>query len=112
MDHTLAWLAQSRGVSPTELHAHTYRLEDDQAARHAFRVASGLDSMVLGEPQILGQLKDAVRAAERRRRLGHHALANVPALLRRGQGGAHLHRNWRPQHQHGRRRGALGGQSV
>jgi glutamyl-tRNA reductase len=63
MDHTLAWLAQSRGVSPTELHAHTYRLEDDQAARHAFRVASGLDSMVLGEPQILGQLKDAVRAA-------------------------------------------------
>jgi glutamyl-tRNA reductase len=39
-------------------------LQDGFAARHAFRVASGLDSMVLGEPQILGQLKDAVRAAE------------------------------------------------
>ena len=44
--------------------AHTYVLEDDAAARHAFRVASGLDSMVLGEAQILGQMKNAVRAAE------------------------------------------------
>ncbi|MDZ7937638.1 MAG: glutamyl-tRNA reductase [Rhodoferax sp.] len=70
MDHTLAWLAQSGGVSPSELHAHTYRLEDGQAARHAFRVASGLDSMVLGEPQILGQLKDAVRAADQAGALG------------------------------------------
>jgi len=46
------------------LRSHIYTLEDSQAARHAFRVASGLDSMVLGEPQILGQMKDAVRAAE------------------------------------------------
>jgi glutamyl-tRNA reductase len=50
--------------SPALLRAHSYALEDGFAARHAFRVASGLDSMVLGEPQILGQLKDAVRAAE------------------------------------------------
>jgi glutamyl-tRNA reductase len=70
MDHTLAWLAQSGGVSPTELQAHTYRLEDGLAARHAFRVASGLDSMVLGEPQILGQLKDAVRVANEAGALG------------------------------------------
>ena len=60
LDHTLAWLAHSGGVSAHELRAHTYRLEDSQAARHAFRVASGLDSMVLGEPQILGQLKDCL----------------------------------------------------
>ena len=64
LEHTLAWLAQSGGVSVQSLRSHTYSLTDDQAARHAFRVASGLDSMVLGEPQILGQLKDAVRAAD------------------------------------------------
>ncbi len=63
-DHTLAWLAGSGGVSSDMLRAHTYTLQGDQAARHVFRVASGLDSMVLGEPQILGQMKDAVRAAE------------------------------------------------
>jgi len=64
LDHTLEWLAHSGGVSPALLRSHAYTLQDDLAARHAFRVASGLDSMVLGEPQILGQLKDAVRAAE------------------------------------------------
>jgi len=70
LDHTLAWLAQSGGVSANELRSHTYRLEDQEAARHAFRVASGLDSMVLGEPQILGQLKDAVRVADEAGALG------------------------------------------
>ena len=64
LDHTLAWLADSGGVPAEMLRAHTYTLQGDQAARHVFRVASGLDSMVLGEPQILGQMKDAVRAAE------------------------------------------------
>ena len=54
---------ERRGRPPL-LRSHAYTLHDDQAARHAFRVASGLDSMVLGEPQILGQMKDAVRAAE------------------------------------------------
>ena len=57
-------------MSPDALHGHTYALQDDQAARHAFRVASGLDSMVLGEPQILGQMKDAVRAASEAGALG------------------------------------------
>lgn len=64
LEQTLAWLAHNGGVSPGLLRAHAYTLQGDQAARHAFRVASGLDSMVLGEPQILGQMKDAVRAAE------------------------------------------------
>ncbi len=70
LDHTLGWLAQEGGVSPALLRSHAYTLEDGTAARHAFRVASGLDSMVLGEAQILGQMKDAVRAAESAGALG------------------------------------------
>ena len=70
LEHTLDWLAQSGGVSTQALRSHTYSLNNQEAARHAFRVASGLDSMVLGEPQILGQLKDAVRAAESAGALG------------------------------------------
>jgi len=70
LEHTLDWLAHSGGVSPALLRSHSYTLEDGLAARHAFRVASGLDSMVLGEPQILGQIKDAVRAAEAAGSLG------------------------------------------
>lgn len=70
LDHTVDWLAQSGGVAPALLRSHAYTLHDDKAARHAFRVASGLDSMVLGEAQILGQMKDAVRAAETAGSLG------------------------------------------
>src|ERR1700743_3611038 len=57
------WLAAQGGVSGAQLLDHSYVLENREAARHVFRVASGLDSMVLGEPQILGQMKQAVRDA-------------------------------------------------
>ncbi|MCM2342495.1 glutamyl-tRNA reductase [Rhodoferax sp.] len=70
LEPTLTWLAQCGGVPAELLRAHSYTLNDGLAARHAFRVASGLDSMVLGEPQILGQIKDAVRAAEAAGALG------------------------------------------
>ena len=63
LPQTLAWLAETGKTQVDELALHTYRLEGDASARHAFRVASGLDSMVLGESQILGQLKDAVKLA-------------------------------------------------
>ncbi len=70
IEHTIAWLAQSGGVAADVLRSHTYTLQGGLAARHAFRVASGLDSMVLGEPQILGQMKDAVRVADEAGALG------------------------------------------
>ncbi|MFN7855116.1 MAG: glutamyl-tRNA reductase [Acidovorax sp.] len=60
---TLKWLADTGKAQVDSLQSHIYRLEGDASARHAFRVASGLDSMVLGESQILGQFKDAVRLA-------------------------------------------------
>jgi glutamyl-tRNA reductase len=63
LPQTLAWLAETGKTKIDVLASHTYRLEGDASARHAFRVASGLDSMVLGESQILGQLKDAVKLA-------------------------------------------------
>ncbi|BDT68882.1 glutamyl-tRNA reductase [Comamonadaceae bacterium OS-1] len=70
LEHTVDWLAHTGGVSPALLRSHSYTLQDGPVARHAFRVASGLDSMVLGEPQILGQMKDAIRAAEQAGALG------------------------------------------
>jgi glutamyl-tRNA reductase len=70
LDPTVSWLAQTGGVPAGVLLDHAYVLQADAAARHAFRVASGLDSMVLGEAQILGQMKDAVRAADEAGALG------------------------------------------
>jgi glutamyl-tRNA reductase len=69
-EQTLDWMARSGGVSPALLRSHAYQLRDGLVARHAFRVASGLDSMVLGEAQILGQMKTAVRAADQAGALG------------------------------------------
>jgi glutamyl-tRNA reductase len=70
VEQTFDWLARSGGVAPSVLRSHSYTLQDGMVARHAFRVASGLDSMVLGEAQILGQMKNAVRAAEQAGALG------------------------------------------
>jgi hypothetical protein len=73
VEPALDWLAACGNVSAADLRQRAFTLQDGPAARHAFRVASGLDSMVLGEPQILGQFKGAVRAAEARRRARPHA---------------------------------------
>ena len=57
------WLERYHGLGEGIQHS-LYRLDERSAVAHAFEVAAGLDSMVLGEPQILGQLKEAYRAAQ------------------------------------------------
>jgi len=64
LDAVRAWLRAHADREGVALEPHLYCHLDDGAVRHLFRVASGLDSMVLGEPQILGQVKQAVRSAE------------------------------------------------
>jgi glutamyl-tRNA reductase len=64
------WLARYRGVPLSGIEPCLYTHLERDAVRHIFRVASGLDSMVLGEPQILGQMKEAVRVAREAGALG------------------------------------------
>jgi glutamyl-tRNA reductase len=66
----LDWLAHYHRLQPGAIQPYTYALNSNEAVKHAFRVASGLDSMVLGEPQILGQMKQAVKIAEHAGTLG------------------------------------------
>ncbi len=66
----LAWLAQQRQLDPDRLHPVSYVWQGEEALRHMMRVASGLDSMILGEPQILGQMKTAYQQAQQAGTLG------------------------------------------
>ncbi|MEQ1144156.1 glutamyl-tRNA reductase [Acinetobacter soli] len=59
-DLILNWLAETNGIEIKQLLHHVYRYQDAQAVTHLMRVASGLDSLMLGEPQILGQVKSAL----------------------------------------------------
>ena len=74
------FLSQSRNLSRESFSPHLYQHLDDQAARHLFRVASSLDAMVVGEPQVLGQVRraysqalEAGTAGRVLNRLVHHA---------------------------------------
>ena len=69
-ERIVSWLANYHQMETRDIEPYLYTLPREQAVKHAFRVASGLDSMVLGEPQILGQMKQAVRCAEQAGTLG------------------------------------------
>ncbi|MCL4109996.1 UNVERIFIED_CONTAM: hypothetical protein GTU68_038213 [Idotea baltica] len=65
-----ALLPQHNGITQADIEKYTYQHHGDEATRHIMRVASGLDSMVLGEPQIFGQLKTALKTASEYRTAG------------------------------------------
>lgn len=64
-NNLIGWLAEFRQIKASELQPYIYQHPNQAAVEHAFRVASGLDSMVLGEPQILGQMKQAYTLAHK-----------------------------------------------
>ena len=66
------WYIDLHGDNVSDLGPYIYQLSGDEAIKHTFRVASGLDSLILGEPQILGQLKTALSTAS-----SHHVVGNT-----------------------------------
>jgi glutamyl-tRNA reductase len=83
--HAADWLARFHHLPLAEVSPYLYAYPQRDAIRHVFRVASGLDSMVLGEPQILGQVKEAARRAEEAGTLGtllHKLFQNTFAVAK------------------------------
>src|SRR5699024_2224388 len=91
------FLAEIHGVPAADISPHLYEHADAQAARHLFRVASGLDSVVIGEGQIAGQVKDAYDVAQKQTATGpllnalFQAAQRVSRRVRTETGIAHGH---------------------
>jgi glutamyl-tRNA reductase len=87
------WLHHHHQLTADKLSEFLYQHEEDDAVRHIFRVATGLDSMVLGEPQILGQVKDAYQIAREANALGppmERLLQNTFAVAKRVRSDTHI----------------------
>src|SRR5690349_10948369 len=92
----LGWWRRERQIPPGLVEPYLYVHRDHGSVLHSLRVASGLDSMIVGEPQILGQMKHSYSAAETVRSLGpvlsrlfQHAFAVAKLVRSRTQVGAH-----------------------
>ena len=90
------WLAEYHGVRPEALDAYLYRHSEEEAVKHLFRVAAGLDSLIMGEPQILGQVKQAWSLARQQGtvqgpldRLFQHTFATAKRVRTETRIGAH-----------------------
>jgi glutamyl-tRNA reductase len=82
-------LAEASGVDRAELTAHLYVHYEDRAVAHAFAVAAGLESMAVGEAQVLGQLRDALRAGQRAGSVGESLNSLLQHALRVGKRAHH-----------------------
>lgn len=81
----VGFLEQTQGIAAAEFRPHLYHLLDEEASTHLFRVAAGLDSLVLGEPQILGQVTAAFEAARDQGAAGPILSRLFQAALRAGK---------------------------
>ena len=84
-EHLLGWLADFRNLTLSELESSTYCHWDQDAVRHVLSVASGLDSQVLGEPQIFGQFKAAFYTANRTNSVNTDLTDLVMAAIKTGK---------------------------
>lgn len=75
------WLAQQKSLTDITLQKHCYTHHNENAVKHMMRVASGLDSMVLGEPQVLGQMKHAYQIAQNAGAVGTHLKHLFPVIF-------------------------------
>lgn len=66
----IRFLAETRGIAPVDIENFFYEHSDEAAVRHLFTVAAGLDSMLIGEAQILGQVRDAMQIAQQAETVG------------------------------------------
>jgi glutamyl-tRNA reductase len=82
IDAIETFLSEHSRIAKEELHPALYRYQNERAIRHVFRVASSLDSMILGEPQILGQLKSCYNTAINARTVGSHLNSLLQAAFR------------------------------
>ena len=82
LDQIAGFLARFHGLDPAEVAEHLYQYSDDAAVQHLFSVASSLDSMVLGETQILAQVKEAYQTATEQDTTGPLLHAAFQAALR------------------------------